>query len=112
MALTNVTGSNGTKMPSAPAFAVEVTADLDASYPDGGYDLSAVDGFVGATIVWSPPVPHFDGTATTRWVQLVDDAGTPKLRVFVDATGAPGAQVAGTTDLALHTGVTVGGIAQ
>lgn len=112
MALTNVSGSNGTKQPSAPAFPVEVTADLDASYPSGGYDLSAVDGFVGATLVWSPPVPHFDGTATTRWVQLVDDAGTPKLKVYADASGAPGGEVSAATDLSNHTGVTVGGMAQ
>lgn len=111
MALTNVTGVNGTKQPSAPAFAVKITADLDGSYPAGGYDLSEVAGFKGATIVTSSPVPHWDGAAL-RWFKLVDDGGTPKLRGFVSTNGAPGVQVTAAVDLSGHTGLTVEGMAQ
>jgi len=119
MALTNITTAESHKAPSAPLFAVKVIADLDASYPAGGYplnELGATDDpdrvFPGAKIVQSAPVPHFDGAATTRWFRLVDDGGVAKLACYTDASGSPGAEVAGATDLSAHTGVEVEGLAQ
>lgn len=119
MALTNITTVHSQKTPSAPMFAVKVTADMDASYPAGGYPLNelgstddAVQAFPGAKIIQSVPVPHFDGTATTRWFRLVDASGVAKLACYADSNGTPGGEVSAATDLSAHTGVEVEGLAQ
>lgn len=104
MALTNVSTAKSTGQPSALFRVGTLTADLDASYPTGGYSLAAL--FPGLTVVGSLPVPHYNG-ATLRWLKVVDDSGTPKLRAYVNTGGAPGAQVAGATDLSAHTGCVV-----
>lgn len=119
MALTNITTAKGTKAPSAPLFPVRVEADLDNSYPAGGYplnELGATDDpgrvFPGAKIVMSEPRTIWDGAAVLRWARLVDVAGVATLKVYADDNGAPGAEVAGTTDLSLHTGVELEALAQ
>ena len=104
MALSNVSTANSTGQPSALFRLSTITADLDASYPAGGYSLAAL--FPGVTVVGSLPVPHYNG-ATLRWLKVVDASGTPKLRAYVNTGGAPGAEVAGATDLSGHTGCVV-----
>ena len=88
--------------PSALFATVRVNVDLDTSYPTGGYDLSA--NLPGVTVRACAYVPHYDGAAL-RWFRVEDSSGTPKLVGYVNTSGAPGAQVAGTTDLHGHTGL-------
>jgi len=104
MAITINSASLSNGMPSAPLRAVKIDADLDASYPDGGYDVS--DQLEDGTVVSSPWVPHYDGSAL-RWFRVGADG---KLHAHASTNAAPGAEEAGTTNLAGHTGLVIEGI--
>jgi hypothetical protein len=108
MALVENSSSQSNGMPSAPLRALKANVDLDATYPAGGYDLSAI--FPGTVVVHGPWIPSYDGAAL-YWLRLVDDGGTPKLMVHDTANGAPGAETA-TADQSGHTGLDVYGFGE
>lgn len=85
--------------PSAPLRAVKINVDLDASSPAGGYDISSQ--LEGGTVVHGTHQLDYDGSAL-RWLQIGTDN---KVHAFADTNGAPGTELAGTTDLSGHTGV-------
>lgn len=109
MALTVTTNTLGIGVPTALKRTAELLVSADNSYPAGGYDLSAQ--LVGATVVKSEYVPSYDGAAL-RFFKIVNVSGTPKLKCYAGTNNAPGAEVAGATDLSGHTGVVVGCIFQ
>lgn len=110
MAITINSSADAGQVPKAPILAGKVDVDLDASYIATGYDVSATlpD---GVTVVHSDFVPNYDGAAL-RWFKIVDVSGVPRLKAFATANGAPGAEVAGATDLSGHTGLVVGWIGE
>jgi hypothetical protein len=110
MALTINSSADAGRVPKAPLLAGEINVDADASYPATGYDVSATlpD---GVTVRHSEFVPDYDGAAL-RWFRIVDVSGVPRLKAYASANGAPGAEVAGATDLSGHTGLTVGWIGE
>jgi len=91
--------------PSATHRSGTINVDLDASSPAGGYDLSAAlpDGIA---VTASAYVPHYDGSAL-RWFRIVQVNGTPRLKIYANTNAAPGAEDAGGTDLAGHTGLEI-----
>lgn len=105
MALTNVVVTQSSGQPSALLRVAEIECDTDDSYPTGGYSLAAQ--LPGATVVFSSPVPHYDGS-TLRWFKIVDVSGVPFLQCFANGSGAPGAEETGATDLSNHDDVKVG----
>jgi hypothetical protein len=107
MAITVNSIGRGTGQTTAPMQPAVINADLDNSYPAGGYDIEAsspsINDLGTATLVVSPLQPISDGT-TIRYAQIVNDAGTLKLRVYLDATLV---EETATTDLVNYTGVEV-----
>jgi hypothetical protein len=85
-----------------------IDVDLDNSYVDGGYDISASlpD---GVTILHSDFVPHYDASEL-RWFRIENGASGPVLVAYDTASGAPGAQTTAADDMTGHTGLVVGWI--
>lgn len=84
--------------PSEPVRVLELQVDLDASYPTGGYDVTASINTEGTqTIVMAPLCPISDGT-TLRYLQI--NPSTKKVQVFAQTTLA---EVAAATDLSANT---------
>lgn len=107
MAITVNDSAEQGKVPIQPAMAGELDVDLDATYPAGGYDVSAhlPD---GVTIVHSPAVPMYDGAAL-RWARIENGTSGPVLKVYDNNNGAPGSETA-TADQSGNTGIKVGWI--
>ena len=96
-----------TGQPSAPLRVVSIDVDLDASYPAGGYDVNAQLG-QNETVVGQFFQPFF-AAATLRWYKV---NGLGFVQAFADDNGAPGAEVAGSTDLSATTGLQLTAIVQ
>ena len=106
MAITvnSVTSTNA--MPSAPQRLTKLDIAMDNSYPTNGESVAASlpD---GATVKWSETVPNYDGSAL-RWFRIEMVSGVARIKAYVSTGGAPGAEVANTTDLSGHTSVLIG----
>lgn len=94
--------AENSRQPSAPFQADEINIDADNSYPENGYDLSA--DLPEVTTVVGVAVPDYDGAAL-RWLKIVQHDSKPKLQIFADANGSPGAQVSAGGDMSGHAGV-------
>lgn len=92
MAITVNSNPGSIAQPSAPQVLRVLNVDLDASYPTGGYDIAP--SLLGGTIIWSETVAVLD--TVLKFVKV--NRATNKLQVFVDASGAPGAEAAGSSD--------------
>lgn len=97
-----------TGQPSAPVRVVKANVDGDATYPAGGYDMSAQ--FPGQTVQAGPMVPSYNGAAL-NFFRLEDASGTPKLVIYDSANGEPTTETV-TADQSGHTGVDVWALAQ
>ena len=106
MAITVNSANKSNGMPSAPLRVVTINFDADASYPTGGYPLTAEQR--GGTVIAAFVIPAF-AAATLRYFK-VSPAGN--VQAFVDDSGAPGAEVAGAVDLSAYTGLEVVAIVQ
>lgn len=102
MPITIVSTTKSSGQPSAPQRVAKVVATLDASYPTGGYPLTAALP-PDSTVVASPAVPIYNGT-TLRWAKV---SSVGLLQVFANTGGAPGAEVSAATDLSLYTSIEV-----
>ncbi len=107
MAITVNSSSASSGQPSAPLRLVTINVDLDASYPAGGYDVNAQIG-QNETVV-GQFFQSFFAAATLRWYK-VNSFGF--VQAFANNSGAPGAEVAGSTDLSATTGLELTAVVQ
>lgn len=94
--------SENSRQPSAPFQADEIDITADASYPANGYDLSA--DLPEVTAVLGIFVPDYDG-ASLRWLKVVQHDSKPKVQIYADANGSPGAQESAGGDMSGHANV-------
>ena len=95
----SVTAENGGQ-PSARFNVARVNVTGAASYVTGGDSLAA--SLPGCKVVGCPYVPTYDGTEL-RWARVEDDSGTPMLKFYDNASGAPGSETTATDDVSGHT---------
>lgn len=103
MAITVQTSTVKSGRSSQANFLVQATIDLDDSYPTGGYTVTELTDEIGSghEILWLQAEPYTQGA---NYYCFEWDRANSKLKVRDLATGA---EIAGTTDLVLVTGVVV-----
>lgn len=101
MALTINSTSESHQAVKAPAKMKVFNFDADASYPAGGYPVTAAQRD-HLTVRWSETVGDYDGSAKRHFRY---DRSTDTIKCFADTNDVPGAEVSGSTDLSGHTGV-------
>lgn len=95
--------------PSSPLRAVSVDADLDNSYPAGGYEIAALR---GQTVKISDYVPHWDGSELRFFRLESPSAGVVNLVAYDAANGAPDAETTPADDMTGHAGLVVNGVVE
>lgn len=106
MAITVNSAPKTNAMASAVVAFGKINVDLDTSYPDGGYDVSA-DLPGGSTLFWSETIKVYDAT-NTAIVYVQVDIASKKVKVFQETNGAKGAEVSAAYDCTSLVGLEIG----